>query len=94
VLSHQCPGACGGLGPDQSGGAEQAALAGQRGRIHGVSSLADRIAYQRLHRGERLGGLRGTAPPACWRGIGDGLQFALGVRAAKLMITRRVRVIR
>src|SRR5512142_247752 len=40
VLLHQRPGAGSGLaGPDQDGGAEQADLDGQRGRVHGAPSL-------------------------------------------------------
>jgi len=81
VLFHQRPGAGGGLGsPDEGGGTEQADLGGQRGRVGGVPSLADRLADELLHPGERFGGLRGPAPLALWRGIGDGLQFTQGVR--------------
>ena len=69
-------------------------LGGQRGRVHGVAALADRLADQRLHRGERLGGLGGPAPLACGRGVGDGLQFPQRVRAAQLVIRGGVGVIR
>jgi hypothetical protein len=50
------------------------------------ATLADRLAGQVLHRGERLGGLGGPAPLAFRRGVADGLQFAQGVRAAQLVI--------
>jgi len=56
--------------------------------------LADRLADELLHPDERFGGLRGPAPLALRRGIGDGLQLTQGVRAAQLMIRGRVRVIR
>jgi hypothetical protein len=65
VLFHQRPAACGGLGsPGQGGGAEQADLGGQRGRVRGVPSLADRLADELLHPDERFGRLRGPAPLA------------------------------
>jgi hypothetical protein len=58
VLFHQRPGAGSGLaGPGPGGGAVQVDLGGQRGRVHGVAALADRLGGQCLHRGERLGGL-------------------------------------
>jgi len=81
VLFHQSPGAAGGLaGSDQDRRAEQAELGGQRGLVHGVASLADCLAHQVLHRGERFGGLGGPAPLACGSGVGDGLQLAQHVR--------------
>jgi len=61
-------------------------LGGQRGWVRGRPPLADRFADELLHPGERVGGLRGPAPLACWRGIGDGLQLTQGVRTAKLMV--------
>jgi hypothetical protein len=80
---HQRSAACGGLGgSDEGGEAEQADLDGQRGRVRDVPSLADRLAGELLHPGERFGSLRGPAPLAFWRGIGDGLQLTQGVRAA------------
>jgi hypothetical protein len=87
VLFHQGPGAGGGLaGPGQGSGAEQADLRGQRDRVRGVMAVADRLAHQVLHRGERLGGLGGPAPLAFGRGIGDGLQLAQGVGTAQLVV--------
>jgi len=84
VLFHQRPGSRGGLaGPGKDRRTEQADLGGQRGRVHGISSLADRLAHQVLHRGERLGGLRGPAPLALRRAVGDGLQLAQGVSLMK-----------
>jgi hypothetical protein len=81
VLFHQRPGAGGGLAaPRQDRRAVQADLGGQRGRVHGITALAGRLAHQVLHRGERLGRLGGPAPLARRRGIGDGLQLAQGVR--------------
>ena len=35
----------------------QAELSSQRGEVHGVAALADRLAGQRLNNGDRLGGL-------------------------------------
>ena len=94
MLFHQRPGAGGGLAdPGQDRRAEQADLGGQRGRVHGAAALADRLAHQALHDGDRLGGLGGPAPRAFRGGIGDGLQLAPGVRTAKLVIRARVGVI-
>ena len=51
--------------------------------------MADRLAYQALHRGEGLGDLGGPAPLARGRGIGDGLQPA--TPAAAMMSRTRSR---
>jgi len=91
VLSHQRAGAgCGLAGPDQGGGAEQADLGGQRSRVRDIPPVADRLAYQLLHRGDRVGSLRGPAPLALRCGISDGLQLAQGVSTAKLVIRGRI----
>jgi hypothetical protein len=73
-------------GADQGGGAQGVDLGGQRGWVRGGPPLADRLADELLYPGERVGGLRGPAPLACWRGIGDGLQLAQGVSTAKLVV--------
>ena len=68
------PGAGGGLaGPARA--AERTRRTGRPARpVHGRLALADRLAHQFLHRGDRLGDL-GRPAPALRRGIGDSLQF-------------------
>ena len=78
------PLAGGGLGgPGRHRGSEQVDLGGQRGRVHGVASLADRLAHQLLHRGESLGGLRGPAPT----GLAARRRRRLAVRAGRASST-------
>jgi len=65
-----------------------------RGRVYRVAALADRLADQLLHRGERVGGLGGPAPLALGGQVGDGLQFPARMCAAQLVARSGVDVIR